>query len=226
MLEHDPADLEAAAASGGPDDLATVIYTSGTTGPPKGVMLAHYNIDLDRREPAHGDRHRGPGRQAARVVPADGPHRRADDQPLPAGGGRLRGHDLPRTRRRSRPTPARCSRTSCSACRGSGRRSTPASSAALARRRREGPPVRRGGRGGQADRRTAWPGTRPPTRTGPPAPSSTTSPSGACASCSGSTSSTSPSPAPRRSRPSCSRGTGPSACRCRRSTACPRAPAR
>ena len=41
---------------------------------------------------------------------------------------------------------------------------------------------------------------------------------------SASTRSSSPSPAPRRSRPSCSRGTGPSACRCPRSTACPRPP--
>ena len=39
-----------------PDDLATVIYTSGTTGPPKGVMLSHYNVDVDGREPAAGVR--------------------------------------------------------------------------------------------------------------------------------------------------------------------------
>jgi long-chain acyl-CoA synthetase len=44
LLEHDPADLEAAAASAGPDDLATVIYTSGTTGPPKGVMITNANV--------------------------------------------------------------------------------------------------------------------------------------------------------------------------------------
>ena len=42
----------AAAAVCTPDDLATIIYTSGTTGPPKGVMLSHYNVVLDRREPA------------------------------------------------------------------------------------------------------------------------------------------------------------------------------
>ena len=62
LLEHDPVDLEAAAASGGPDDLATVIYTSGTTGPPKGVMLTQLQRALDRRVPAHGDRLRGPRR--------------------------------------------------------------------------------------------------------------------------------------------------------------------
>jgi long-chain acyl-CoA synthetase len=44
MFEHDPADLDSAAADGSPDDLATVIYTSGTTGPPKGVTLSNYNI--------------------------------------------------------------------------------------------------------------------------------------------------------------------------------------
>ncbi|MDX6326440.1 MAG: long-chain acyl-CoA synthetase, partial [Nocardioidaceae bacterium] len=38
------ADLDAAAAIGTPDDLATVIYTSGTTGPPKGVMITNYNV--------------------------------------------------------------------------------------------------------------------------------------------------------------------------------------
>jgi len=37
-------DLERAAATAAPDDLATIIYTSGTTGAPKGVMLDHHNI--------------------------------------------------------------------------------------------------------------------------------------------------------------------------------------
>ncbi len=41
---HEPADLEAEAATAQPEDLATVIYTSGTTGDPKGVMLSHRNI--------------------------------------------------------------------------------------------------------------------------------------------------------------------------------------
>jgi long-chain acyl-CoA synthetase len=37
-------DVAAAAATVGPDDLATLIYTSGTTGAPKGVELTHRNI--------------------------------------------------------------------------------------------------------------------------------------------------------------------------------------
>lgn len=43
-LDHEPVDLEAAAAAVRPDDLVTVIYTSGTTGPPKGVMIDHRNV--------------------------------------------------------------------------------------------------------------------------------------------------------------------------------------
>ncbi len=39
-----PLDLDGAAASTSPDDLATVIYTSGTTGPPKGVLVTHRNV--------------------------------------------------------------------------------------------------------------------------------------------------------------------------------------
>jgi len=44
LLGSEPLDLETAAATARPHDLATVIYTSGTTGPPKGVMLDHRNI--------------------------------------------------------------------------------------------------------------------------------------------------------------------------------------
>jgi long-chain acyl-CoA synthetase len=40
----EPVDLQQAAQTAQPDDLATMIYTSGTTGPSKGVMLDHYNI--------------------------------------------------------------------------------------------------------------------------------------------------------------------------------------
>ena len=71
------------AAATAPDDLATLIYTSGTTGPPKGVMISQYNVVYtveQLRECIDVRRLRG---QAGRVVPADGAHRRADDEPLP-----------------------------------------------------------------------------------------------------------------------------------------------
>ena len=44
LIGEEPLDLQAAAETAQPEDLATMIYTSGTTGPPKGVMLSHYNI--------------------------------------------------------------------------------------------------------------------------------------------------------------------------------------
>ncbi len=44
LMAAQPADVQAAAEVGSPDDLATVIYTSGTTGPPKGVMISNYNV--------------------------------------------------------------------------------------------------------------------------------------------------------------------------------------
>jgi long-chain acyl-CoA synthetase len=43
LLDHEPLDLEAAAAEVDPATLATIIYTSGTTGPPKGVTITHRN---------------------------------------------------------------------------------------------------------------------------------------------------------------------------------------
>jgi long-chain acyl-CoA synthetase len=44
LLDAEPLDLDVAAKTAKPGDLATIIYTSGTTGPPKGVMLDHANI--------------------------------------------------------------------------------------------------------------------------------------------------------------------------------------
>jgi len=44
LTAGEPMDLQAAATTAKPEDLATMIYTSGTTGPPKGVMLSHYNV--------------------------------------------------------------------------------------------------------------------------------------------------------------------------------------
>ncbi len=44
LLGAEPLDLEAAASTASPDDLATLIYTSGTTGPSKGVMIDHRNV--------------------------------------------------------------------------------------------------------------------------------------------------------------------------------------
>ncbi len=44
LMAADPIDLEAAAQTAKPDDLATLIYTSGTTGPSKGVMIDHRNV--------------------------------------------------------------------------------------------------------------------------------------------------------------------------------------
>jgi len=44
LLASDPLDLDEAAETAKPDDLATLIYTSGTTGPSKGVMIDHRNV--------------------------------------------------------------------------------------------------------------------------------------------------------------------------------------
>ena len=72
------ADLDALAAATEPDDIATLIYTSGTTGPPKGVMISQYNIVYTIEILEAFDRLRRLRRDAGRVVPADGAHRRAD----------------------------------------------------------------------------------------------------------------------------------------------------
>ena len=97
-MTHGTADLAALAAATDPNDIATLIYTSGTTGPPKGVMISQYNVVYtveQLRECLAARRLRG---HAGRVVPADGAHRRADDEPLPAADPRLQRVLLPRRR--------------------------------------------------------------------------------------------------------------------------------
>ena len=93
----------------------TIIYTSGTTGPPKGVMLDHAQHLLDGRQPARGTRLRTRP-LAHRVLPPDGPHRRAHHHALRRHRVRVRGHDLRRHPARSAaalardatPHPLRC----------------------------------------------------------------------------------------------------------------------
>ena len=154
-----------------PDDLATVIYTSGTTGPPKGVMLTQ---PQHRAGPSSACARRIDfddfAGQAARLVPADGPHRRAHDQPLPAG--RSRGYEvttLPRARPDRGLRPRGAARTSCSACPRVWEKIHAGCQAALAADPEKKRAVRRGARGGQARSSSARPGARPPTRTTPPA---------------------------------------------------------
>ena len=95
----------------------------GRPGPPKGVMLDHANICWTiecLREAARRRRGRG---SPARVVPADGAHRRADDLALP---GRSRSATRSRrvpSRARSRSTSPQVRPRSSSRSRASGRRS-------------------------------------------------------------------------------------------------------
>ncbi len=79
---------------------------------------------LHRRAAPPVHRPRRHRRQAADLIPADGPHRRADDQPLPEHGGRADGHVLPRPDPDRGLRAARCTPRSCSACPACGRRST------------------------------------------------------------------------------------------------------
>ena len=117
-----------------PDDLATLIYTSGTTGPPKGVMISQHNVvyTVEQLRRCFGlDASEFPGKRPD-LVPADGPHRRADDEPLPRRCSSASRSRAAPTRPRSRPTPARSTPRSCSACPACGRRSTSGVNAALA----------------------------------------------------------------------------------------------
>ncbi len=98
------ADLAALAAATDPADIATLIYTSGTTGPPKGVMISQYNVVYtveQLRECLAFDDYAG---MRAVSLPADGAHRRADDEPLPAADPRVQRVLLPRSRSARRRT--------------------------------------------------------------------------------------------------------------------------
>ena len=91
-------------------------------------MITHFNVvyTAESLRRCFGD-DLDLARQPPRLVPADGPHRRADDVATTARSSRATRSRAAPTPGRSRPTSARCGRTSCSACPGCGRRSTPAS---------------------------------------------------------------------------------------------------
>ena len=195
-------------------------------GPPKGVMLTHRNI-VWTAEGYLAPPRRGARRVPRRVVPPDGPHRRAHVHPLPRGHRRLRGH-------RPAPTPAQIAayarevhpQIMFGVPRGVGE--DPRRRAGRARRRpREEGQVRRAPSPPPApivERRTAGTATDEDLATwAVPRRGRLRRRAGARR--------------PRRRRvrahrrrahpaPSSSAGTAPSACRCRRSTACPRAAAR
>ena len=107
-----------------PDDLATLIYTSGTTGPPKAVMITHRNIAWTVESLARCIQLRDLRRHEAGVVPADGPHRRAHDQPLPDGRSSATTSPAARIPDRPRPISVTSGPTSSSGCPGYGRRCT------------------------------------------------------------------------------------------------------
>ena len=85
--------FEAAWRAVSPDDLLTLIYTSGTTGPPKGVQITHENQLSAVR--GFDEMIAFPDERPGGLVAADGAHRRARLQPLPADGARADHHLLP-----------------------------------------------------------------------------------------------------------------------------------
>ncbi|MCY1082361.1 AMP-dependent synthetase/ligase [Archangium lansingense] len=69
LLAASPLDLEEAARSVQPGDLATLIYTSGTTGQPKGVMLTHRNIASELEALFHYLGRNGAGKRVVSFLP-------------------------------------------------------------------------------------------------------------------------------------------------------------
>jgi long-chain acyl-CoA synthetase len=110
--------------------LATLIYTSGTTGPPKGVMLSHGNLAwtaralIDQAAPATATA----ACRTCRCRTSPSRCRRSTCPPP-----RARRCTSPSRSTRCPTTSRRCSRRWSSACRGSGRSSTPASPASWPR---------------------------------------------------------------------------------------------
>ena len=128
------ADLHALAAATSPDDLATLIYTSGTTGPPKGVMISQGNVvfTIEQLRRCFGlDASEFPGKRLISYLPMAHIAERMTSHYQGMVSGLSR-HVAAPTRPRSRPTPARCTPRSCSACPGCGRRCTSGVNAALA----------------------------------------------------------------------------------------------
>ena len=221
LADAEPLDLAAAATVGSPRRPRHDHLHLGHHRPPQGRDAHQPQRGVDRRAPAgvvrlEPGRHR---RQAGRVVPADGPHRRADDVHYQLAAAGYEVTTCPDAVACSPPTSARCSPTSCSACPGCGRSSTPASPRPWPpTRTRPSSSTRRSRRPRRIRERITW-GTATeeeqatyavPRRRGLLAPS---------AAWSASTSASWRSPARRPSRPSCSAGSGPSASRWPRSTA-------
>ena len=95
LMDTEPLDVDELAAQTSPDDLATMIYTSGTTGRcgRRSCSTSTTSCSRSRALALHHVRHvRG---EEGHLVSPHGAHRRAHDEPLPAGGARLHGDDVP-----------------------------------------------------------------------------------------------------------------------------------
>ena len=212
-------DLHELAAQTSPDDIATLIYTSGTTGPAEGRDDQPVQRRVHGRAAAPLHRLRRLRRQARRQLPADGPHRRADDEPLPVDDPRLQRLLLPRPEPARRRTSRRSGPRSCFGVPRVWEKIYNGVNAALAANPETQGEVRRGPRCCARRSRRPSATARPRRSSSTRGRSSTRSPSPTCARWSGSTRSRWRSPARRRSRASCSSGTTRSASRSARSTA-------